>query len=127
MSRNKTRIKALVIILVILLFLVAACFVTIKFIFPLKYEDSIIKYSKEYELDPYYVCAVIWTESKFDSNAESRVGAIGLMQLMPETAVWIEKKIDDEKVKAKDALLPQAQWRQLRARPRRLRRTTLKI
>ena len=37
-------------------------------------------------LDPRFVHAVIWQESKYDAHARSRAGAQGLMQLMPATA-----------------------------------------
>ena len=37
-------------------------------------------------LDPRFVHAVIWQESKYDTKAKSHAGAQGLMQLMPATA-----------------------------------------
>ena len=51
----------------------------------LEYRDWIAAYSEEYDLDPYFVSAVIFTESKFDPNAKSGAGARGLMQVMPAT------------------------------------------
>ena len=36
------------------------------------------------------------SESKFQSGAKSHRGAVGLMQLMPETALWISEQIDDQ-------------------------------
>lgn len=61
--------------------------------YPMKYEDVIDKYSAEYQLDPALVCAVIYTESKFDPDAVSVDGARGLMQVMPETGEWIAAKL----------------------------------
>ena len=52
----------------------------------IKYEHLISKISKKYMMDDSLVKAVIRVESNFDTNAVSRAGAIGLMQLMPETA-----------------------------------------
>lgn len=62
--------------------------------FPLKHEDLIVEYSNEYHLDPYFVAAMIDTESNFNDTAVSEDGAQGLMQIMPETADWIAQKLD---------------------------------
>lgn len=53
---------------------------------PLKYEGAIAQASARYDVDPYLIAAVINTESGFDRRGVSKKGAIGLMQLMPETA-----------------------------------------
>ena len=59
---------------------------------PIMYKENIIASSKKYKLDPAMIYAVINTESGFDSNAISSVGACGLMQIMPNTAVYIIEK-----------------------------------
>lgn len=61
--------------------------------YPLNYEDIIKEYSGKYGVDPYLVCAVIYVESGFSPNEVSHAGAMGLMQIMPETAGWIAGKI----------------------------------
>jgi soluble lytic murein transglycosylase len=44
-------------------------------------------------LDPYVVAAVIREESSYDPRARSGVGAIGLMQLMPDTARFVAQEL----------------------------------
>ncbi|MBI3994372.1 MAG: transglycosylase SLT domain-containing protein [Nitrospirae bacterium] len=43
--------------------------------------------------DPYLIAAVTREESAFDSKAVSKVGALGLMQLMPYTGEWVAKRV----------------------------------
>ncbi len=54
--------------------------------YPLRYSEFIRVHAHEHGLDPALVAAVVYQESKFDSRATSASGAIGLMQLTPETA-----------------------------------------
>ena len=61
-----------------------------KSIYPLKYESYVEKYSKEFDVDKCLVYSIIKNESNFDPDAVSSVGAIGLMQLMPETFTWLQ-------------------------------------
>ncbi len=57
------------------------------------YKEEIKIYSNKYNLDPNMVAAVIKAESGFDKEVISHVGAIGLMQIMPDTGDWVAKKI----------------------------------
>lgn len=56
-----------------------------KKIYPVKYSEYVEKYSKEYNVPVSLLYAVIKTESDFEADAVSRVGAVGLMQFMPAT------------------------------------------
>jgi soluble lytic murein transglycosylase len=53
-------------------------------------EPVIARHSRTHRLHPALIRAVIKTESDFDPLAVSRAGAIGLMQLMPQTAVRLD-------------------------------------
>jgi soluble lytic murein transglycosylase len=65
-------------------------------LYPLQYQDEISLASRAHGVDPYLVAAMVKAESNFDPTARSRVGAAGLMQLMPETAAWIVSRPDWE-------------------------------
>lgn len=54
--------------------------------YPLRYAEYVRVHARENNLDPALLAAVIYQESKFRTNAKSSSGAIGLMQLTPETA-----------------------------------------
>ena len=59
-------------------------------LYPLKYEMDILRAAEAYGVDPYLVAAVAKAESGFDAGAVSSAGAVGLMQIMPDTAAWIQ-------------------------------------
>lgn len=60
-----------------------------KLVYPIGYAKYINKYSFENKISPYILLSLIRKESRFNPNAISSVGAKGLMQLMPDTAVYI--------------------------------------
>ena len=60
--------------------------------YPLEYEQVIRSHAAERDLDPAFVAAVVYAESRFDPNARSYAGAVGLMQILPETAEFIARK-----------------------------------
>ncbi len=57
--------------------------------YPLDYASVVRGHARNYRLDPALLAAVIYAESKFHADAHSRSGAVGLMQLRPETAEGI--------------------------------------
>jgi soluble lytic murein transglycosylase len=59
---------------------------------PLEYEGTIQAASAEYGVEPALVAAVIRTESRFAHDGESSRGAYGLMQILPETAAFIQER-----------------------------------
>lgn len=62
--------------------------------YKLDYPETIAEYAAEYGLDPYLIAAVIHCESGNRPEAVSPVGAMGLMQIMPDTGEWIAGKLD---------------------------------
>ncbi len=63
-------------------------------IYPLNYVEDVEKFSKNNNIDPLLVYAIIKAESNFEANITSHSGACGLMQIMEETAKEIAKKIN---------------------------------
>lgn len=64
--------------------------------YPLGYEQLVLSACEENELEPSFVFAVIRTESSFRPDAQSSVGARGLMQITEETFQWIQFRMKDE-------------------------------
>jgi soluble lytic murein transglycosylase len=60
--------------------------------YPLEYEQLVRANARNRDLEPAFVAAVIYAESRFDPNARSSAGAVGLMQLLPGTARFIARK-----------------------------------
>ncbi|MBL8513679.1 MAG: transglycosylase SLT domain-containing protein [Betaproteobacteria bacterium] len=61
--------------------------------FPMPHRDELIPQAKNWGLDEAWVYGLIRQESRFMTDAKSRVGAAGLMQLMPATARWAASRV----------------------------------
>jgi peptidoglycan lytic transglycosylase len=75
--------------------------------YPLRYSEFVRVHARENGLDPALLAAVIYQESKFDAGAESRSGAIGLMQLTPATAHGIAVRTGGSRFQTSDLLDPE--------------------
>ena len=64
-------------------------------LYPYDYRSYIETSAAQQRADPFLVAAVIKHESKFQSTARSDGGAVGLMQLMPQTAAWIAGQLGE--------------------------------
>ena len=78
-----------------------------RFWYPLEYDTIIAGHAENYELEPALVAAVIYEESRFDPAAESQAGAIGLMQLRPETAKGIAARTGGTRFRVADLYDPE--------------------
>ena len=88
---NKT-VRIILIFFIILLLSITAYKVfnidekILKYLYPMKYKEIVYQYSEELNIDPILTFAIIKTESDFEEKAKSKSGAVGLMQLMDNTA-----------------------------------------
>ena len=63
-------------------------------LYPLAHWHIVRDVSDKYGIDPFIILSIMREESRFDAQARSRAGALGLMQLMPQTAYAIDKKVN---------------------------------
>lgn len=75
--------------------------------YPIYYKAEIREHSITYDMDPFLVAAIIRVETNYKTGRESKKGALGLMQLMPDTAKWALEK----------AKLPDVSLQQLKREP----------
>ncbi len=87
---------SIVIILILLFSIIRIQDIIIKQIYPQKYSEYVEKYALEYGVDSMLVYAIIKAESNFKPNIKSSSNAMGLMQLLDETAQETAKKIGIE-------------------------------
>lgn len=80
-------------IIVVLVKVVNVPDIILKKIYPQKYNEYVYKYSIENNVDPLLIFSVIKAESNFDETVVSSSGAVGLMQLMENTAMEQASKI----------------------------------
>jgi soluble lytic murein transglycosylase len=75
--------------------------------YPLRYDTIVRTHARNYDLPPTLLAAVIYAESKFDADAHSDAGAVGLMQLLPETARGIAVRTGGDKFVDSDLVDPE--------------------
>lgn len=68
----------------------------LRILLPNPYAHTVNDVTREQDIDPLFVVAIMRTESGFDARAVSPKGARGLMQLMPETAIWAAEQMNIE-------------------------------
>lgn len=60
--------------------------------YPVYYKEDIRASASNYGVEPHLVAAVIRSETNYRTGKDSRKGALGLMQIMPDTATWVVQK-----------------------------------
>ena len=94
--------RALILAVVVFALALAAYFlsqsepVQRRYLYPYPYQELVELYAKANGVDSALVASVIMNESRFQNDARSPRGAIGLMQIMPETAQWIAVQLGDD-------------------------------
>lgn len=79
--------------------------------FPLAFRERLQDHAEAIGIDPALAYALIRKESAFDPGAVSRVGALGLMQLMPGTARRMARELGEPVPRRRDLLEPDANLR----------------
>ena len=79
--------------------------------YPLEYEHIVSAHARNYDLDPALLAAVIYSESRFDADVESSAGAVGLMQLLPDTAKGIALRTGGDRFVLSDLRDPEVNVR----------------
>lgn len=98
--KRKRSSKKTIIIAIVLVMLSAGYFGSWKdsllreVVYPMQYDYMVRQYAYENKVDTALVASVILAESKFNSQASSHRGAVGLMQIMPETGNWIAQEMN---------------------------------
>lgn len=92
----RTKIIALLLAVVLLVSMPTLVRKVEEQLYPCKYADVVETYAAEYDLDPLLIYTFIRTESSFEPDAVSEVGARGLMQMTEETFEWIKTKLAPE-------------------------------
>ena len=92
---RRKRVYLLLLLAVLLVLYLDQAFLG-KWLYPIRYEADIMRNSREHGVDPYLIASIIRVESNFRANKRSKKGAIGLMQLMPQTAEWIAAQAKDD-------------------------------
>ena len=63
--------------------------------YPMCYSGAVERQAEAFGLSPELLYAVIRTESGFDPVSRSSVGAVGLMQLTPDTCRWVRWRLGE--------------------------------
>lgn len=105
-------IRAMAVVLIAVLFLTRT---PEKIMYPKLHWDKVEQYADAFGIDPYLVMALIKVESNYRPSAVSKSGAIGLMQIMPDTGAWAAQMLGagsyyDDRLKEPDFNIMIGSW-----------------
>lgn len=63
-----------------------------QWLYPIEYKADIQVSAENYRIDPFFIASIIRVETNYRPDQTSKKGAVGLMQIMPETANWIVER-----------------------------------
>ena len=92
-DKRRRRVLLPILLIVLALLFVQSDWIG-RWVYPISYKNEIKLGADRYNLDPLLIAAIIRVESNFRPKAVSPKGAIGIMQIMPNTAEWILKQKD---------------------------------
>ena len=95
---NKLKLISLLLILLVILgiIIVNAVKLVVQTVYPRQYVSLVEENAEKFEIDESLLYALIKTESGFDENAVSSIGAKGLTQITPDTFQWLQTKTGEE-------------------------------
>lgn len=96
MKNKMKKVKKLFKYIIVILVALSLGFIYLNMKYPIGYNSTIQKYSKEYNLDPYLIASIINVESSYDKEAISPKSAKGLMQISPQTGQWASEELNIE-------------------------------
>ena len=95
-KRHTNFFKIIMLIICVIILFVGSFLCFFAIFYPIKYKNIIFENCDKYQIDPVLAFSVTNTESKFVPSKVSPKGAIGLMQIMPTTAVFIASELGYE-------------------------------
>lgn len=104
---SKKIITTLILIICVIVVFLASFFCYFNIVYPKKYSIYINNLSEKYSVDKILIYSVINIESGFNVNATSSKGAMGLMQIMPATAVFIAEQLNIQNFNTKNLYNPE--------------------
>ena len=105
--KNKKLVIISIVLILIIIFIVLFKDNILRIIYPKTYKEAVTIYEEKYNVEENLIFALIKSESNFNPKAISNSNAIGLMQLMEDTAIDVAKKnnIELKSENAKEELM----------------------